>query len=335
MPSDTPAIPDVPFVDLSTPARQELGVLGPLRTLLAACADGGDGVLRSPRLVVFAADHGVAELGVSAYPAAETAARVADLAAGRGPVVASAGAAGVATRLVDLTGSPSGRIDREDALTDRQLVDAVDAGIAAADREIDDGADLLVGGVCSVAVSTPAAALVAAVTGMEPVDVTSRGSGVGDAAWIRKVRVVRDALHRATSEATDAVGLLRIAGGADLAAFAGFVAQAAARRTPVLVDDVVGTLGAVLANRMAPGSELYVVATSLAPERAHRRLLDVLGRDPLTSWQLGLGSGLGAVLLVPAIRAAMAAEAATEALAADPGRGRTADAVERWDPELL
>lgn len=80
--------------------------------------------------------------------------------------------------------------------------------------------------------TTPATALIAALTDSEPVAVIGRGTGVDDAGWARKTAAIRDALFRSRAAASDPVELLRTCGGADLAAMAGFCAQAAVRRTP-------------------------------------------------------------------------------------------------------
>jgi nicotinate-nucleotide--dimethylbenzimidazole phosphoribosyltransferase len=326
-----------------------LGTLGPLIRLLQSCVRFEHDLLERPRLVVFAGDHGVAQLQVSAHPVSETARRAIELAGGTGSISAIASDARVGVSVVDVAVDAdlstttvvdsshkvrrsSGRIDIEDALSEAELDAALAAGRAVADAEIDGGADLLIGALCGVGASTATAALVAGLTGLEPVDTTSRGSGIGDAAWIRKVAAVRDALYRTRLAGTDAATMLRVAGGADLAALTGFIAQAAVRGVPVMVDDVPSTVAALLANRLAPGAEAYVVVTSLAPERSHRRLLDLLGRDPLTAWSLRLGDGAGALLLVPTIRAV--------ALATGPGGmtgdgARTEDAIDSWDPELF
>lgn len=341
--------------DQVTPPHQDqagpqplLGTLGPLIRLLQACTRPGQDMLAQPRLVVFAGDHGIAQLQVSAHPVTETAKRAMDLSMGAGAVSSMAGDAGVGVAVVDVavdadlsaTGvnssvkvrRSSGRIDIEDALTEAELDAALAAGRTVADAEIDAGADLLIGALCGVGASTPTAVLVAGLTGLEPVDTTSRGSGIGDQAWIRKVAAVRDALYRTRLAGTDAATMLRVAGGADLAALTGFLAQAAVRGVPVMVDDVPSTTAALLANRLAPGAEAYVVVTSLAPERSHRRLLDLLGRDPLTAWSLRLGDGAGGVLLVPTVRA-VARSAGPGGLSGD--AGRTADAIDSWDPELF
>jgi nicotinate-nucleotide--dimethylbenzimidazole phosphoribosyltransferase len=327
-----------------------LGTIGPTLDRMAGITAGPSPRLAPDRvaLVVFAGDHGIAYAGVSAYPPSATARRIGDLAAGVGPVASLASDAGVVVRTVDvavrgdLTGSAvdvshhvraaCGRIDMQDALSAEELERCFAAGVAMANAEVDGGADLLIGAVCGVGVSTPTAALVSAVTGIEPVDATTRGSGIDDAAWIAKCEAVRDARFRVRDAYGDASDLLRIAGGADLAALTGFIAQAAARRTAVLVDDVPSALCAVLANRLAPGTDAYVIAAETVPERTYSRLLQLLGVSALSSHQIGLGSGAGALLAVPMIRAsARLVDRAEEFGPAE----RSEHAVDAWDAELL
>ncbi len=356
MPVDFAAVPVVDGAATEeVHARREalpvglLGILGPVAEMLAGIRGSAAPPLAPtrPRLVMFAADHGIAVRNVSAWPVAETARRASELAVGVGPIAALAAAAGVGVRVIDVgvdgdlsaTGVDvtqvvrrgSGVIDVEDALTAEETDRAIRIGRDAADAEVDTGADLLIGAVCGVGASTPTAALVAAVTGMEPVDATTRGSGIDDAAWIRKAAAVRDALYRCKVAGTDAITLLRTAGGADLAALAGFIAQAAVRRTPVLVDDVPSTLAAVLAHRLAPGADSAVLVASEAPERTHRRLLDLLGATPLLD--LGITDGpVASLLTVPMIRAAAAL---IDAIDADTAPERAPAAISSWDAGLL
>jgi nicotinate-nucleotide--dimethylbenzimidazole phosphoribosyltransferase len=316
---------------------------------LAAAAGSAQGPLapRRPQLVVFAADHEIASLGVSAAVTGETGRRAADLAGGRGLAAALADAAGVGVRVVDVGmtegsesvpgrepgAAPGHRIDAEDAMTDDELVLAVQTGRRIADAEVDAGADLLIGAVCGVGVSTPVAVLPAALTGMEPVDGSSRGSGIDDAAWIRKAAAVRDALFRVRQGDLDVLSMLRVGGGPDLAALTGFVVQAAIRRTPVMIHDMPSTVAGVLAHRLAPGADSYLLTTSLAPDRGHRRLLDLLGREPLTDWSITGHSGVGALLVVPALAAAT--QAFDDIDREQAGAGRSPSAITAWDASLL
>ncbi len=327
-----------------------LGGFGETVDRMAAARGSSLGHLAPERvvLVAFAADHGIAYAGVSAYPPTATASRITDLASGVGPIAALASDAGVVVRTVDVAvrgdltdsavdtshrvRSACGRIDMQDALSAEELQQCFDAGIAMADAEVDGGADLLIGAVCGVAVSTPTAAVVSAVTGIEPVDATTRGSGIDDQGWIAKCEAVRDARFRARDSYGDASDLLRIAGGPDLAALTAFIARAAARRTPVLIDDVPSALCAVLANRLAPGTDGYVLAADTVPERTYARLLQLLGTSAISTHQIGLGSGAGALLAVPALRsAARLVDRVDQFGVAE----RDEHAIDAWDAELL
>ncbi len=156
----------------------------------------------------------------------------------------------------------SGNIAVEDALTDEETVAAVEAGRRVADEEVDAGADLLIAGDMGIGNTTAATTLIAALTDSEPVAVVGRGTGVDDAGWARKTAAIRDALYRARAIRSDPLALLRVCGGADLAAMAGFLAQAAVRRTPVLLDGVVVTAAALVADRLAPGARAVVAGGS-------------------------------------------------------------------------
>jgi nicotinate-nucleotide--dimethylbenzimidazole phosphoribosyltransferase len=201
----------------------------------------------------------------------------------------------------------SGAIDREDALTQAQVDTALAAGRAIADEEIDGGADLLIAGDMGIGNTTPATVLIAAITDTEPVLAVGRGTGVDDAGWMRKAAAIRDAMWRARPHLHDPAALLRVAGGADLAAMAGYLAQAAVRRTPVILDGVVVTAAALLADALAPGASAWWVAGHRSTEPAHRVALAKLGLEPLVEMEMRLGEGSGAVTALPIVRAAVAA----------------------------
>jgi nicotinate-nucleotide--dimethylbenzimidazole phosphoribosyltransferase len=206
--------------------------------------------------------------------------------------------------------SGSGSIDREDALTQEQAEQAVAAGRKIADEEIDRGADLLVAGDMGIGNTTPAAVLIAALTGAEPVAVVGRGTGIDDRAWMRKAAAIRDALRRARKVSGDPVALLRTSGGADLAAMAGFLAQAAVRRIPVVLDGMVVSAAAAVADQLAPGARRWWVAGHRSVEPAHTLALDYLQLRPLLELDMRLGEGSGAVVALPLVL--MAARVLTE-----------------------
>jgi nicotinate-nucleotide--dimethylbenzimidazole phosphoribosyltransferase len=270
---------------------------------------------------VFAGDHGVARSGVSAYPPEVTAQMVANIAVGGAAINVLADIAGAGVRVVDLAVdadplSPevgahkvrrgSGDITKEDALSEQEARDAIDAGRQIADQEVDAGADLLIAGDMGIGNTTAATVLVAALTGMEPVVAVGYGTGIDDAGWARKTAAVRDAMFRAEHVLANPVATLQCCGGADLAAIAGFCAQAAVRRTPVLLDGMVVTAAALIAEQLAPGARLWWQAGHLSTEPAHALALAQLGLDPIVDLRMRLGEGSGAAMALPVLRAAVA-----------------------------
>ncbi len=277
-----------------------------------------------PQVVVFAGDHGIAAYGVSAYPSEVTQQMVNNFLRGGAAVNVLAAAAGAAVRVVDVAvdcdpatvaGAPlltkhkirrgSGAINQQDALTDAEVIQALGAGVAIADEEVDRGADLLIAGDMGIGNTTPAAVLVAALMEQEPVAVVGRGSGIDDAGWMRKVAAIRDALRRARLVVSDPIALARTAGGADIAAIAGFLAQAAVRRTPVILDGLVVGAAAMLAEELAPEARRWWVAGHCSTEPAHVLALDHLELKPILDLAMRLGEGSGAVAALPLVQMAV------------------------------
>jgi nicotinate-nucleotide--dimethylbenzimidazole phosphoribosyltransferase len=275
-----------------------------------------------PRVVVFAGDHGVTAAGVSAYPAEVTAQMVANFDAGGAAINVLAEAAGATVRVADIAVDAdeplsqaigahkvrrgSGNIAVEDALTDEEVSAAIEAGRRIADEEVDSGADLLIAGDMGIGNTTPATTLIAAITDSEPIAVIGRGTGIDDAGWARKTAAVRDALYRSRDVWTDPVALLKVCGGADIAAMAGFCAQAAVRRTPLLLDGVVVTAAALVAEQLAPGARQWWQAGHRSTEPAHAVALQKLELEPIVDMRMRLGEGTGAAVALPILRAAIA-----------------------------
>jgi nicotinate-nucleotide--dimethylbenzimidazole phosphoribosyltransferase len=323
-------VPPDPDAERAARSRQQtltkppgsLGRLEDLSVWVAAC----QGVcpphqFQRARVVVFAGDHGVTAAGVSAFPSEVTAQMVANFDAGGAAINVLAELAGAGVRVADIAVNTdaenatvgthkvrrgSGNIAVEDALSADEVQASVDAGRSIADEEVDSGADLLIAGDMGIGNTTPATVLIAALTNSEPVSVIGRGTGIDDAGWARKAAAIRDAMYRARAAVADPLGLLRVSGGADLAAMAGFLAQAAVRRTPVLLDGVVVTAAALLADELAPGARAWWRAGHRSTEPAHTLALTRLDLVPIVDLNMRLGEGSGAAVALPILRAAVA-----------------------------
>jgi nicotinate-nucleotide--dimethylbenzimidazole phosphoribosyltransferase len=307
------------LADLAVPAAG-LGRLEDLAVWLAGVRGSGrPQPIERARVVVFAGDHGVAALGVSAtapeQALAVTAARVKQIEDGGGAVGVLARLHDATVRVVDVSvGQPSGRVDKEDAATRAETEEAFRLGMSIADAEADSGADVLIPALVGVGSSTVASALAGVLTGKDAAAVTGRGSGIDDAAWMRKCAAVRDAMRRGRPVLGDQLELLTKVGGRDFAALTGFLLQAVIRRVPVLLDGVATTACAMLVQRIAYRSPQWMLAGALSPEPAHKSALDRLSLQPLVEgYEVRQSEGALGLLALPLLKAAasLAAELPT------------------------
>ncbi|MGU3294050.1 nicotinate-nucleotide--dimethylbenzimidazole phosphoribosyltransferase [Williamsia sp. M5A3_1d] len=273
-----------------------------------------------PTVVVFAGDHGVAKAGVSAYPPEVTGQMVANILTGGAAVNVLARQAGVAVRVEDIGVDADtdqsvqrfkirrgcGDLRTTDTLSAAETNAALANGRAIADELIDSGADLLIAGDLGIGNTTPAAVLVGTITDTEPVVVVGRGTGIDDAGWIRKTAAIRDGMRRARAVSRSPIALLAAVAGADLTAMAGFLAQAAQRRTPVVLDGLVVTAAALVAEDLAPGAAQWWIAGHRSAEPAHSIALRHLALEPVLEFSMRLGEGSGALTAVPIVQAAVA-----------------------------
>lgn len=277
-----------------------------------------------PKAVLFAGDHGVASLGVSARPAGTAVTLVRDILEGGRPVSVLARRLGVPVRVVDMSldcdpgelpadvtryrvRRGSGRIDVEDALTPEEAEAAFRAGMAVADEEADSGTDLVVLGDVSVGGTTPAGVLVAALCGTDASVVTGRGGlPIDDLAWMRKCAAIRDSLRRARPVLGEQLQLLATVGGADLAAITGFLLQSAVRKLPVLLDGVVTAACALVGQRVAFRAPDWWLAAHASGEPGQAKALDRMALEPLLTHGVTVGEGTGGLLALPLVQAAAA-----------------------------
>ncbi|GGL85697.1 nicotinate-nucleotide--dimethylbenzimidazole phosphoribosyltransferase [Streptomyces fumigatiscleroticus] len=277
-----------------------------------------------PRVVLFAGDHRIAELGVSARPAGSAGELVREVLEGGRPVSVLARRLGVPVRVVDMAldcdpeslpaevvrhrvRRGSGRIDVEDALTLQEAEAAFRAGMAVADEEADSGTDLVVLGDVSVGGTTAAGVLVAALCGTDASVVTGRGGqAIDDLMWMRKCAAIRDALRRARPVLGDQLRLLATVGGADLAAMTGFLLQSAVRKMPVILDGVVAAACALVGQRVAFRAPDWWLAGHDSGEPGQAKALDRMALEPLLDQGVRVGEGAGALLALPLVQAAAA-----------------------------
>jgi nicotinate-nucleotide--dimethylbenzimidazole phosphoribosyltransferase len=272
----------------------------------------------------FAADHGVAEEGVSAYPREVTAQMVLNcLNGGAGiSVLARANDAefvmvdvGVDAEFEDAPGffrekvrRGSRNMHREAAMTHEEVAAALEVGIGQAQRANDKGQHLVAFGEVGIGNTTAASAIATALLKEPASALTGSGTGVDAAGKKRKIQIVEESvkLHfGALKETSDPLEVLRCVGGLEIAAMTGFVLGAAYHRMAVVCDGMIATSAAAVAYAIAPQVSGYLLAGHCSEEPGHRYLLNYIGLTPILNLGMRLGEGTGAVLAMPVIESSV------------------------------
>lgn len=299
-----------------------LGELEAVAVRLAALQGRERPAAERVRMVVFAADHGVAASGVSAFPQSVTVQMVRNFAAGGAAISVLARALGAELEVVDvgtleppgeLPGLVSARVGpgtanfhHQDAMTPAQLGAALEAGRAAVERAAAADCQLFIGGEMGIANTSAAAAVACALLAEDPAALAGPGTGLDAAGVGRKVAVLREALARHGDLAAAPLETLRCFGGFELAALAGAFLACAQRGIPVLVDGFIAGAAALVVQRLRPEAMPWLLFGHVSAEPGHRRVLEALGGRPLLDLGMRLGEGTGAAAAVPLLRLACA-----------------------------
>jgi len=298
--------------DSLTKPRGSLGKLEDLSVRLAGIYGTSSPVIGKKMVFTLAADHGVTEEGVSAYPSEVTAQMVLNFARSGAAINVLARHVGAAVTVVDMGVAsdqewPQGVVNckirkgtrnmaKESALIPQELHDAVRTGVRLATDAIDSGVTAVAIGDMGIGNTTAASAITAVITGKPVGSVTGRGTGVDDGALEAKIRVIERAIKVNNPDPNDGFDVLMKVGGLEIAGLTGIVLGAASSRIPVFIDGFVSCSAALAAAVNAPNCRHYLIASHLSVEPGHRHSLEHLGLVPVLDLGMRLGEGTGAVL---------------------------------------
>ncbi|WP_407554104.1 nicotinate-nucleotide--dimethylbenzimidazole phosphoribosyltransferase [Streptomyces sp. Pv4-95] len=271
-------------------------------------------------VAIFAGDHGVHAQGVTPWPQEVTGQMVANFLGGGAVCNAFANQVGAEVCVVDvgvagdLPATP-GLLPRKvrpgtddftvgPAMSHEDVLKAIEVGIDTARDLVAAGNKALLTGEMGIANTTTSAALIAVYTGVDPVEVTGRGTGINDETHARKVDVVRRALELHQPDPADPIGVLAAVGGLEHAALVGLILGGASLRTPVILDGVSAGAAALVARAVAPEALAACIAGHRSAEPGHVAALTKLGLRPLVDLDLRLGEGTGALLALPVVQSA-------------------------------
>ncbi|MBO0797962.1 MAG: nicotinate-nucleotide--dimethylbenzimidazole phosphoribosyltransferase [Blastocatellia bacterium] len=316
-----------------------LGALEEIANRLAAIQQMLKPEVARRRIYVVAADHGVVEEGVSAYPREVTAQMVYNFLRGGAAINALGRHGGIEVRVVDagvctdLAEAPAlirkkvvrgtANFTRGRAMTRDEAVRSVEIGIELARESAAEGVVLLGIGEMGIGNTTAASAIAATLTGLSPETVTGYGAGVDDAGLQKKIAAIKRALEINRPDRADPIDVLSKVGGAEIGVMAGVTLGAAAERIPVVADGFISTSAAALACVFCSNVSDYLFIGHRSQERGHDSLIEFIGQRPLLDLRMRLGEGTGAALAMHIIGAAarLLGEMATFAEAGVSDRG--------------
>lgn len=326
-------IPEIPPLDnavmQSAENRQNIltkptGALGQLETIsirLAGMTGKAQPWFSRKGVIVMAGDHGVTKEGVSAYPSAVTAQMVLNFLGGGAAVNVLARQAGATVTVVDMgvnfdfephellidkkIGYGTRNMANEPAMSREEAERAIVAGMEVISTEIANGLDIVAIGEMGIGNTTAASAITAVLTGKGVIDVTGRGTGIGNDALTKKMRTIRAAIQINEVDRTDPLDILHKVGGYEIAGLVGVVLGAASRRVPIITDGFIATAAVAIAAELAPNVKNYLLASHNSVEIGHQLLLARLDLEPLFDFGMRLGEGSGAVLAFHIVEAAV------------------------------
>jgi nicotinate-nucleotide--dimethylbenzimidazole phosphoribosyltransferase len=272
-------------------------------------------------LFVFAADHGITEEGISAYPKEVTAQMTYNFVNGGAAINVLARYYGVDVEVIDVgvdyefpklktlrdlkIRRGTNNFARGPAMTRAEARRSIEAGMSLVGEVALENLFVLGAGEMGIGNTSSAAAVLCALSGVPPREVTGRGTGVDEQTWRKKVATIERGLKLNRPDLDDPLDVLAKVGGLEIGAMAGVMLGAAAHRIPMMLDGYISTAAALLAARMNPHVTQTLIASHLSAENGHRAMLDRIGLKPLFDLGMRLGEGTGACIAMALAEAAV------------------------------
>jgi nicotinate-nucleotide--dimethylbenzimidazole phosphoribosyltransferase len=299
-------------LDNLTKPRGSLGRLEELAKQIVGITGKIDPVPYRKVVLVMAGDHGVVNEGVSAYPQEVTIQMVLNFLAGGAAINVLARHTGAEVHVVDMgiggelkphprliskkIAPGTASMAKGPAMTSKQAIMAIEAGIDAAQLMIDKGYNIVATGDMGIGNTTASSAITSVICGVEASEVTGQGTGIDRSGLEKKVAVIEQAISINAPDRKDGIDVLSKVGGFEIGGIAGAILGCAANRIPVVIDGFISSAGALIANIIEPGSAAYMIPSHSSVEKGHHIALQHLGLKPLFDFDMRLGEGTGAAI---------------------------------------
>lgn len=304
-----------------------LGRLEEVAIRLAAMSENGVPHLKRIKIVVFAADHGIAEENVSAFPQAVTAEMVKNFSAGGAAISVLADEleadlqvinAGTVTELEKMQGVLDQRVSAgtanfsiQAAMSEAQLSEAFQIGYQAVHKGLENKnhqtvVDLFIAGDMGIANTSSATAIVCALLGCSAKEIAGPGTGLDVSGLNHKVNIIQKSLDKHQLNPGKPLDILQTVGGFEIAAMTSAYITCAQNNIPILVDGFISSVAALLAVKINPQVKSWMFFSHASAEPGHKKIMQEMQAEPLIDLNLRLGEASGAAVVVPLMRLACA-----------------------------
>lgn len=297
-----------------------LGQLEEIAIRLAGCQGKLQPTITKPWISVFAADHGITEEGVSAFPAVVTQEMVKNFSAGGAAITVLAKQLNVHFEVIDVgvfsdvaplpnlisdrVAAGSHNFSQCAAMDKAMMQKALAVGEEAVNRAREFGADLFIAGEMGIGNTTAATAMISQLCSTNLDDLVGRGTGIDDQQLVHKRQMIENALKLHQPQCTSALEVLRCVGGLEIAALTGAYLNCAEHGLPVVIDGVISCAAALVAFEIAPEVKEWMLFGHESVEPAQQAVFKKMDVSPLLNLSMRLGEGSGAAMAIPIIQLA-------------------------------
>lgn len=264
-----------------------------------------------PCMIIASADHGVADMGVSAYPKETTVGMTQNYLIPKGAGANSlANYCGATMEVIDMgiaadmswvpglrshkLGMGTKNFVEEPAMTREQAIEGIETGIKLVQEKMANGYNVFLVGEMGISNTTASALMTAKFAGLTAEEATGRGTNISDERLKLKQRIVHDVLVKYQDiPKDDAIGILATVGGFEFTCIVGVILGAAAHHGMVIIDGFNTSACALVAKTLVPASMDYVMASHLSAEKAAKSSLQNLGLEAYVDLGLCLGEASG------------------------------------------
>jgi nicotinate-nucleotide--dimethylbenzimidazole phosphoribosyltransferase len=307
------------YINSLTKPLGSLGRLEEIAIKLAEMKNEAFPSVEPPGVLVFAADHGITDEGVSSYPQAVTAQMVLNFLSGGAAINVFSRQIGAYLNIIDIGVAQdiehsslinqkvrygTANFYREDAMTREEAEKAIEVGYEQGLDIINKGCQCLILGEMGIGNTSASSAILAVFSNRDVTSLVGTGTGISQESLVHKVEVIKESIYKRNPNPQDPIDIISKVGGLEIAGMAGAMLAAASNRIPILLDGFICTIAGLLAKEISPNSADYMIVTHQSVEPGHQLAIALLGKKPILDLGLRLGEGTGAAIAYPIIQSA-------------------------------